>query len=81
MPTLAAEDAYNAIHLIVAALRTTGANRVLLREYLANQVEPRDPNRKMPFDPAGNDAREFKLIRLNVPQDTRSATATTSTNP
>jgi len=63
-PSLAANDAYEAVRLLAAALRVTGANRVLLRDYLANQGNGQESSTSMPFDPAGNSLREFSVVQL-----------------
>lgn len=63
-PGFAAGEMYDAVHLLAAALRATGASRVLLRDYLANENTPRNTSAKMPFDPAGNSLQEFTLVRI-----------------
>ncbi len=68
-PSLAANDAYEAVRLLAAALRVTGANRVLLRDYLANQGSGQESGTSMPFDPAGNSLREFSVVRLESTDD------------
>ncbi len=69
-PSLAAYDAYEAVRLLAAALRVTGANRVLLRDYLANQGSGQESGTSMPFDPAGNSLREFSVVHLESTDDT-----------
>jgi branched-chain amino acid transport system substrate-binding protein len=64
MPGLAANEMYEAVHLLAGALRATGVNRVLLRDYLANQA-PHE-GRAMPFDPAGNSTQEFTILGLRT---------------
>jgi ABC-type branched-subunit amino acid transport system substrate-binding protein len=61
-PGLAAEEMYQAVRMLASALRATGANRVLLRDYLANQA-PHE-GKVMPFDPAGNSMQEFTIVSL-----------------
>ena len=63
-PGLAAFETYEAVRLLSAAIRHTGANRVLLRDYLANEERPAGAEDNTPFDPAGNSLRTFALIRL-----------------
>ena len=62
-PGLAARQVYEAIHLIAAALRTTGNNRVLMRDYLANQPVPSHTSAPA-FDSAGNDLQQFAIVNL-----------------
>lgn len=60
----AANEMYEAVHLLAGALRTTGANRVLLRDYLANRA-PHE-GKATPFDPAGNSMQEFTVVTLQT---------------
>jgi ABC-type branched-subunit amino acid transport system substrate-binding protein len=61
-PGLAASDMYQAVRMLASALRATGVNRVLLRDYLANQA-PQE-GKVMPFDPAGNNLQEFTIVKI-----------------
>jgi ABC-type branched-subunit amino acid transport system substrate-binding protein len=61
-PGLDAGEMYQAVHMLCSALRATGANRVLLRDYLANQGPQK--GKVMPFDPAGNNVQEFSIVRV-----------------
>ena len=66
-PSIAAFQAYEAVRLIAAGLRTTGANRILLRDYLANDGKFRAASAVVPFDPAGNDTDEFTIVTIAEP--------------
>jgi ABC-type branched-subunit amino acid transport system substrate-binding protein len=63
-PSWAANKMYEAVHTVAAALRTTGSNRVLLRDYLAGEGKSREAASAMPFDPAGNSLQEFAIVQL-----------------
>jgi len=65
-PGIAATDAYEAVHRIVAALRAAGTSRVLLRDYLANAGRFHDATRITSFDPAGNSVQEFTIVKLSA---------------
>jgi len=65
-PGLAAFETYEAVHVLSLAIRHTGANRVLLRDYLANEGKPAGAEDNTPFDPAGNNLRTFALVRLQL---------------
>ena len=52
---LAANEIYVAVHMIAAALRSTGPNRVLLRDYFANEGKSHRTEGNALFDPAGNE--------------------------
>ena len=80
-PGLAAADAYQAVRMIAAAIRHTGASRTLLREYFADQRKTGDTDRDMPFDPAGNSAEPFTIIRLGPFENVATSAATNSPNP
>ena len=62
----AAEEIYQAVHMLATALRTTGANRVLLRDYLANEGNSRGPMEITGFDPAGNSVQEFRIVDVGA---------------
>jgi branched-chain amino acid transport system substrate-binding protein len=62
-PGLAAGEMYQAVHTIAAALRTSGVNRVALRDYLANENRPRAATGLLTFDPAGNNRQEFVVVK------------------
>jgi ABC-type branched-subunit amino acid transport system substrate-binding protein len=59
---LAAGEMYQVVRMLSSALRATGANRVLLRDYLANQAPHQ--GKITPFDPAGNSVQEFSVVRV-----------------
>lgn len=63
-PTIAEYQAYEALHLIAAGLRATGANRVSLRDYFAKEGKFHDTTGIVPFDPAGNCVQEFTIVTL-----------------
>jgi len=63
-PGLAAFETYEAVHMLSVGIRHTGANRVLLRDYLANEGKPAGAEDNTPFDPAGNNLQTFVLVRL-----------------
>jgi len=66
-PGIAAFQAFQAVRLIVAGLRSTGANRTLLRDYLANDGKFRALSAVVPFDPAGNNTSEFTIVTIAEP--------------
>ena len=63
------EQQLEMVCLLAAALRVIGANRVLLRDYLANQGSGQESGTSMPFDPAGNSLREFSVVQLESTDD------------
>lgn len=65
-PGFAANEIYLAVHMVATALRATGANRVVLRDYLANQEISRERETVTHFDPAGNDLRKSTLVKLQT---------------
>lgn len=81
MPVLAAEDTYDAVCLIAAAIRQAGASPTLLREYFANEPKASPSTRTMRFDPAGNNLEPFAIIRLSPFESVSAFTATNSPNP
>ena len=56
-PGFAAYEIYRGVHSIAQGLRANGANRVLLRDYLAGEGNAQ-------FDAAGNDRQSFAVVRL-----------------
>ncbi|MGB7846473.1 MAG: ABC transporter substrate-binding protein [Candidatus Acidiferrum sp.] len=64
-PSIAAAEAYEAVHLIAAALRGAGANRVQLRDYFANSGKFHNAAGIVRFDPAGNSLQEFAIVKLH----------------
>ena len=64
-PGMAAFEAYEAVHLIAAGIRTKGASRIGLREYLAETDKTRSAPGVIAFDPAGNSTQEFSVVRVN----------------
>jgi branched-chain amino acid transport system substrate-binding protein len=65
-PTAATREMYDAVHLLATALRTTGANRVLLRNYLAGEGKFSHLANELAFDSAGNSLQEFSLVKLQL---------------
>jgi len=63
-PGMGANEVYQAVHTVAAALRTTGVNRVLLRDSLANGNKQHEPANLLTFDPAGNSLQEFAVVKL-----------------
>ena len=65
-PGEAANEIARGIHAIAEGLRTNGTNRVLLRDYLANQQGSRNRDTTIPadFDSAGNDLHPFAVVKL-----------------
>jgi ABC-type branched-subunit amino acid transport system substrate-binding protein len=64
---LGANEIYVAVHMIAAAVRSTGANRILLRDYFANEGKSRRTEDNVPFDPAGNSLQDFTIVTLQEP--------------
>jgi hypothetical protein len=65
-PGIAANEIYLAVRMVATALRATGPNRIILRDYLANQGISREREIVTPFDPAGNDLRKPTLVKLQT---------------
>lgn len=66
-PGLAAGEMYAAVHTLAMALRAAGANRVLLRDYLAGTGKLDSVAVSLLFDPAGNSLQEFVIVQLQPP--------------
>lgn len=66
-PGIAAFEAYEAVRLVAAGFRAAGANRVLLRDYFANDGKFHGAAPTAPFDPAGNNTEEFAIVRIDPP--------------
>ncbi len=64
---LGAIEIYVAVHMIAAAVRSTGPNRVLLRDYFAYEGKSHRTEGNALFDPAGNSLREFTIVTLQEP--------------
>ena len=64
---IAAFQTLEAVRVIAAGLRAAGANRVLLRDYLANDGKFRAASAIVPFDPAGNNTQEFDIVTVREP--------------
>lgn len=64
---IAAFEAYQAVRLIAAGLRSGGTSRVLLRDYLAGDGKFRGSTTVVPFDPAGNNREEFVIVAIAEP--------------
>jgi branched-chain amino acid transport system substrate-binding protein len=67
-PSTAAYEIARGVHAVAEGLRTNGANRVLLRDYLANggQSPERDASRAADFDAAGNDLQPFTIVKFQA---------------
>ncbi|HTZ48225.1 MAG TPA: ABC transporter substrate-binding protein [Verrucomicrobiae bacterium] len=65
-PSEAAYEIARGIHAIAEGLRVNGTNRVLLRDYLANEPGSRhgDAAISVNFDAAGNDVHAFAVVKL-----------------
>lgn len=65
-PGAAAYQIARGIHAVAEGLRANGANRVLLRDYLAKERGPRDRDTTTSarFDAAGNDLQPFAVVKL-----------------
>jgi branched-chain amino acid transport system substrate-binding protein len=72
-PTEAAAAAYDAVHLIAAALRSTGANRVRVRDVLASGNPVRGATGTISFDTAGNERGRLTVVALGEKGRDRSA--------
>ncbi|HZO99495.1 MAG TPA: ABC transporter substrate-binding protein [Terriglobia bacterium] len=64
-PTLAARQSYDAVRIIAKALRQSGANRVRLRDALAEISNYAGASGLISFDHAGNDLAPTSLVRLS----------------
>jgi branched-chain amino acid transport system substrate-binding protein len=64
-PTLAARQSYDAVKIIAKALRRSGANRVRLRDALAEISNYAGASGLISFDHAGNDLAPTSLVRLS----------------
>ena len=56
-----------AARLAAVGLRAAGANRILPRDYFANDGMFRGTTGRIPFDPAGNDTEEFTIAAISAP--------------
>jgi ABC-type branched-subunit amino acid transport system substrate-binding protein len=65
-PDIAAFETYKAVHLFASALPAAGADRVLLRDYFANDGMFRGAAAPAPFDPSGNSVGKFIVVRLGT---------------
>jgi branched-chain amino acid transport system substrate-binding protein len=65
MPSVAAAEAYDAVRLVAAALRRSGANRVRLRDQLAAGRKYQGTTGDVSFDTAGNARGDVVLVRLD----------------
>jgi ABC-type branched-subunit amino acid transport system substrate-binding protein len=65
-PSTAAYEFARGVHAIAEGLRANGANRVLLRDYLAHEGRSgdRDDSHAAEFDAAGNDLQPFAVVKL-----------------
>lgn len=64
-PSLASRQSYDAVRIIAHALRQSGANRVRLRDSLAEISSYTGASGIITFDHAGNDLSPASLIRLS----------------
>jgi ABC-type branched-subunit amino acid transport system substrate-binding protein len=64
--SVAAEEVARGIHAVAEGLRAHGANRVLLRDFLAKERGPHDraATNAAHFDAAGNDLQPFTVVKL-----------------
>jgi len=63
-PGSAAESAYDAVHIIAAAVRRAGPNRARLRDALAAGMEFPGVTGNIAFDSAGNDRSDIVVVPL-----------------
>jgi len=63
-PIPAAAQAYDAIRILAASLRSSGPNRARLRDTLAALSNYQGASGPVTFDHAGNDLDDFTLVRL-----------------
>jgi branched-chain amino acid transport system substrate-binding protein len=63
-PSIAAAQAYDAVHVIAAALRRAGPNRARLRDRLAAGTETHGASGLISFDSAGNIRSDVLVVRL-----------------
>ncbi|MGA2072956.1 MAG: ABC transporter substrate-binding protein [Terriglobia bacterium] len=63
-PIPAAAQAYDAVRILAASLRTSGPNRARLRDALAALSNYRGASGPVAFDHAGNDLSDFTLVRF-----------------
>lgn len=63
-PSIAAAQAYDAVHAIAAALRRTGPNRARLRDRLAAMTENHGASGLISFDSAGNIRSDVVVVKL-----------------
>lgn len=66
-PRAAAYEIARGIHAIAQGLRANGTNRVLLRDYLAQEHGPHyraAATNAADFDPAGNDLQSFAIVKI-----------------
>ena len=66
-PTVAAREIYDAVRLLSAAVRSAGANRARVRDYLASGVTYSGLSGAFSFDKAGNLKGEYILQRAAEP--------------
>jgi ABC-type branched-subunit amino acid transport system substrate-binding protein len=64
MPNAAAAEAYDAMHVVAAALRHAGANRARVRDVLAAGTSFQGATGAIFFDSAGNERGDIVVVRL-----------------
>jgi len=64
MPSAAAAEAYDAVHVVAAALRHAGANRARVRDVLAAGTSFQGATGAISFDSAGNERGDIVVVRL-----------------
>jgi branched-chain amino acid transport system substrate-binding protein len=64
-PGMGAAEAYDAVHLLAAAIRQSGPNRARLRDALADVKMFPGASGTIAFDHAGNDLTPIALVRVN----------------
>jgi len=72
-PSLAAQEIYDAVRLLAAAIRTAGANRARVRDFLATVRTFQGVTGGLSFDPAGDFTGEFTLNGLPNPPRLQAA--------
>ena len=65
VPGLAAAQAYDAVHILAAALRSVGTNRVLLRDRMASGTAFNGVAGIFSFDAAGNLSGDGLIVKLS----------------
>jgi branched-chain amino acid transport system substrate-binding protein len=72
-PSIAAAQAYDAVHVIATALRRAGPNRARLRDQLAHGPKFEGASGMISFDAAGNTRGEISVVKLQSAPGTAAA--------